>query len=144
MFQNASRGKHLHHDMQHNTGHSRIKDDDIESVLEMFNTCCIKNPLAQSLSNRHELNEEEYLKVDGYMKTLLDDISKSTSQAETKHAGAKFQAKMPPCSNSGCSKVVILQCSKCKAVKYCGKDCQKSHWNESHKKQCKHIVIDVE
>jgi len=74
---------------------------------------------------------------------VLDDISKSTSEAETKLDGAKYQAKMPPCSNSGCSKVGILYCPNCKAVKYCGKDCQKSHWTESHKKQCKRIVVDV-
>jgi len=78
------------------------------------------------------------------MKTLPEDISKSSNQAEAKHAGAKFQAKMPPCSNSGCSKLGILRCSKCKGVKYCGKDCHKFDLNESHKKQCKRIVVDVE
>jgi len=124
----------LHYNMQDDKGHFGIEHDD--SLVSMLNSC-IRNPLAQSLSNGHELSPEEYRKADGYMETLLDDISKSTSQAEIKLAGAKYQAKLPPCSNSGCSKVGILQCSKCKAVKYCGKDCQKSHWTEAHKKQCK-------
>jgi hypothetical protein len=114
-------------------------DDELDPILRMFNMNCIKNPLANSLNNGHELNAEEYQKVDGYMKTLLDDISNSRNQTEVNNAAAKFQSKMPPCSNSGCLKVGILQCSKCKVTKYCGKDCQKSHWNKSHNKECKHF-----
>jgi len=121
--------------MQRDTGHFGIEEDD--ALVAMLNECCIKNPLAQSLSNGHELSQEEFVKVDGYMKKLLSDISNSTSQAEAQLAGAKYQAKLPPCSNPGCPKVGILRCSKCKVVKYCGKGCQQSHWNESHKKQCK-------
>jgi hypothetical protein len=132
----------IHPDMFHPPGHSDSDGDELDPILQMFNMNCIKNPLARSLHNGHELNAEEYQKVDGYMKTLLDDITKSTNQTEVKHAAAKFHSKMPPCSKSGCLKVGILQCSKCKVAKYCGKDCQKSHWNESHNKQCKNLKSD--
>jgi len=115
-------------------------DHEIESVLAMFNMRCIKNPLAESLKNGHELNREEYDKVHGYIGTLLDDLGECTSEATVQEAGARFQAKMPPCANSGCLKIGILQCSQCKAIKYCGRDCQKSHWKTSHKKMCKGIV----
>lgn len=29
-----------------------------------------------------------------------------------------------------------LQCSRCKSVMYCGRDCQVKHWSNGHKKQC--------
>eukprot|EP00563_Minutocellus_polymorphus_P016227 CAMPEP_0181056892 /NCGR_PEP_ID=MMETSP1070-20121207/19957_1 /TAXON_ID=265543 /ORGANISM="Minutocellus polymorphus, Strain NH13" /LENGTH=379 /DNA_ID=CAMNT_0023136265 /DNA_START=24 /DNA_END=1163 /DNA_ORIENTATION=+ len=30
----------------------------------------------------------------------------------------------------------LSQCSKCKVVRYCGRDCQLAHWNAGHKKDC--------
>lgn len=36
-----------------------------------------------------------------------------------------------------CFKPAYLQCSVCHSVYYCGPDCQKKHWRESHKKACK-------
>eukprot|EP01064_Diplonema_japonicum_P022754 TRINITY_DN328_c1_g1_i1.p1 TRINITY_DN328_c1_g1~~TRINITY_DN328_c1_g1_i1.p1 ORF type:complete len:261 (+),score=49.80 TRINITY_DN328_c1_g1_i1:60-842(+) len=40
---------------------------------------------------------------------------------------------------SGCNKKVekSLRCSACKAVFYCGADCQVSHWKSQHKAACK-------
>jgi len=35
-----------------------------------------------------------------------------------------------------CSKPASLLCGRCKAVSYCSKNCQSSHWN-THKKVCK-------
>ena len=42
------------------------------------------------------------------------------------------------CANPSCSTGVFagLQCSRCKAVSYCSKDCQALHW-KAHKKSCK-------
>ena len=31
----------------------------------------------------------------------------------------------------------LLKCSRCKNAFYCGRDCQKSHWTQSHKKLCR-------
>lgn len=37
------------------------------------------------------------------------------------------------CKKTGCK---LSQCSKCKIVQYCGRDCQLAHWNAGHKKDC--------
>ena len=34
-----------------------------------------------------------------------------------------------------CGKPATAQCSRCKAIHYCSRDCQKQHWPE-HKKSC--------
>jgi MYND finger len=30
----------------------------------------------------------------------------------------------------------LLRCAKCKSVGYCGKECQREHWNMGHKRDC--------
>ena len=34
----------------------------------------------------------------------------------------------------------IKQCSKCRFISYCSKECQKEHWEKVHKKQCKYLA----
>lgn len=36
-----------------------------------------------------------------------------------------------------CGRASTKQCSACKLVKYCSADCQSSHWNSGHKRECK-------
>ncbi|KAL1221439.1 Ubiquitin carboxyl-terminal hydrolase 19 [Cardamine amara subsp. amara] len=36
-----------------------------------------------------------------------------------------------------CGKVSTKKCSRCKSVRYCSAECQKSDWNSGHKKKCK-------
>lgn len=33
-------------------------------------------------------------------------------------------------------KGTMQQCSKCKLVAYCGRQCQMKHWNDGHKFRC--------
>lgn len=40
------------------------------------------------------------------------------------------------CVNCFSDKGKTLKCGACKMVRYCSKECQKSHWNEIHKSQC--------
>ena len=35
---------------------------------------------------------------------------------------------------------VPSHCSRCKAVSYCGKQCQTQHWADGHKKACKKLL----
>ena len=47
------------------------------------------------------------------------------------------------CANCGVAetagKVALKPCSRCKAVVYCGKECQMQHWKKAggHKAECK-------
>mmetsp|Transcript_36633 Transcript_36633/g.47307 ORF Transcript_36633/g.47307 Transcript_36633/m.47307 type:complete len:687 (+) Transcript_36633:22-2082(+) len=43
---------------------------------------------------------------------------------------------MDLCSNQNCTKKGVKVCTRCKKVKYCGKECQKEHWLSIHKKKC--------
>ena len=42
------------------------------------------------------------------------------------------------CAGCGESKKPLKACGKCRQFSYCNKECQVSHWNEGHKKLCKH------
>jgi hypothetical protein len=45
------------------------------------------------------------------------------------------------CAN--CNKDASHQCKRCKAVTYCGKNCQKTHWKAEHKGICKALSIGI-
>ena len=30
----------------------------------------------------------------------------------------------------------LLKCSRCKRVRYCGRECQRAHWRAGHKAEC--------
>lgn len=34
----------------------------------------------------------------------------------------------------------LLRCSKCKTARYCSKDCQRQHWRDGHREECKPYV----
>ncbi|KAF7328786.1 hypothetical protein MVEN_02507500 [Mycena venus] len=40
------------------------------------------------------------------------------------------------CSGNSCCEEAELACSKCKTVRYCGKECQSWHWKNGHKIRC--------
>ncbi len=51
------------------------------------------------------------------------------------------------CGNPGCGNFAgaaeagleLKQCGGCKAVRYCGADCQRAHWRGPHKQECKDL-----
>ncbi len=52
----------------------------------------------------------------------------------------------PRCSNFGgdCEWALPLkQCGGCRAVRYCGADCQRAHWREGHRAECKALAAGV-
>jgi len=51
-----------------------------------------------------------------------------------KHA-AKQASRCANCDKTG----KLLECSLCFSVAYCSKECQVSHWNSKHKKECKRL-----
>ncbi len=49
----------------------------------------------------------------------------------------------PRCANFGgdCEDALPLkQCGGCRAVRYCGPDCQRGHWREGHRLECKELA----
>ncbi len=52
----------------------------------------------------------------------------------------------PRCGNFGCEgewALPLKQCGGCRAVRYCGADCQRAHWREGHKAECKALAAGV-
>ncbi len=52
----------------------------------------------------------------------------------------------PRCGNFGCEgewALPLKQCGGCRAVRYCGADCQRAHWREGHKAECKALAAGM-
>ncbi len=52
----------------------------------------------------------------------------------------------PRCSNFAgeCEGVLpFKQCGGCRAVRYCGADCQRAHWREGHRAECKLLAAET-
>jgi splicing suppressor protein 51 len=70
--------------------------------------------------------------------------------AEVRRAGrAAIKAWKPlPSACLGCFKIgstadgTLMQCSRCKVIKYCSGACQKAHWPK-HKESCKKYAVDT-
>jgi MYND finger/Sel1 repeat len=43
------------------------------------------------------------------------------------------------CEKGEAQGVTVKRCARCKAIVYCGRDCQAQHWNMGHKVDCKSI-----
>ncbi len=64
-------------------------------------------------------------------------------------AGALPRLRM--CGNPRCSNFTqksegalpLKQCGGCRAVRYCGAECQRAHWREGHKAECKELMAAV-
>ena len=91
--------------------------------------------------------DETSLSGDEYMKEMFTRIhsaaSKETGKSVeeiNKEVEDNFMKKYfgETCECEDCDKPAVLQCSRCKSVKYCNKECQLSDWGK-HKKKCKKI-----
>ena len=79
---------------------------------------------------------EGKLRMLGLMKCLDPSPTKQWSEAAKKAlARGRPLVDTPNCSCPGCTQCGVLLCSRCKTVRYCSSECQKSHW-KTHKKLC--------
>jgi hypothetical protein len=52
-----------------------------------------------------------------------------------------LEKDLPLCNGCAKTQPKLLQCGKCGVTKYCSKECQIKHWNESHKYNCQAIRL---
>jgi hypothetical protein len=69
--------------------------------------------------------------------------SSASSQARLENVKTRLQkALMDKCSNPDCTNAqegtTLSECSGCRSVRYCSRDCQLAHWS-AHKELCKSI-----
>ena len=78
---------------------------------------------------------------------FLNDLNKETAGVVHAFSVPGCQRREPPaegearcvvCRVPASDTVTLMKCGKCKAVKYCSRDCQKTHWKE-HRKVCKQV-----
>ena len=62
-----------------------------------------------------------------------------TAEAVREMANGLYEMLYTQCANCGAKNKPLKSCAKCRAVKYCSKECQKKNWAESHMKNCKLI-----
>ena len=43
------------------------------------------------------------------------------------------------CGSTPSNDEKLLRCSACRVIKYCNINCQRNHWSQCHKKECKTI-----
>ena len=72
-------------------------------------------------------------------KEVLEMYPNDTAEAVREMANGLYEMLYTQCANCGAKNKPLKSCAKCRAVKYCSKECQKKNWAESHMKNCKLI-----
>ena len=64
---------------------------------------------------------------------------------KTQGTDATVRSLMDAVSCAGCGVLSpgLLKCSGCRRVAYCGPECQRSHWKQSHKQHCAELAREA-
>ena len=65
-----------------------------------------------------------------------EDIKEEVQRLADLYSHSTIEGLMDGFKCAKCKKEAFKRCSKCKKVWYCSKECQVSHWKESHKAEC--------
>eukprot|EP00984_Skeletonema_dohrnii_P006023 scaffold2130_cov106-Skeletonema_dohrnii-CCMP3373.AAC.10 len=86
------------------------------------------------------------------VQAMLDDLQRRSTAGSTAELVEKITTPHPgnplvsglKCEGCGISQEdaekALLQCARCHQVCYCSRECQKSHWKESHKNICAKVT----
>ncbi|KAL0297394.1 UNVERIFIED_CONTAM: Ubiquitin carboxyl-terminal hydrolase 18 [Sesamum radiatum] len=79
-----------------------------------------------------------YFVVDSNFGSTAADFSTDRKSEESMATAVGGAAEVPD-SCAVCGRLTKKQCARCKMVKYCSEDCQRSHWNSEHMTKCKDV-----
>ena len=129
-----------------------INNDLTLSMLPMPNEGCdveVVKSLRESIQKRVTPMLEAIANEDGFSNfiawcsvalTLQGIDNKGNVIASASHSSNpslyKISCDKPTCSYCSRSSDGLKKCSRCHSVQYCGRECQKNHWN-THKSHCK-------
>ena len=116
--------------------------------------------LARELGGRLGMSEEDITKLIGTANAQLRGGDEGGKRALDDAAKVAALSSMPPgiprelrenvlegarealvcgaerCSRAECTKAGTNRCSKCRSVRYCGRECQLADWRAGHKREC--------
>ncbi len=72
-------------------------------------------------------------------KEILEMYPNDTTEAVQDMVRGLYEKMYAQCANCGDKNKPLKSCAKCRAVKYCSKECQTQNWGQTHKKICKLI-----
>lgn len=75
---------------------------------------------------------------------MIKDLKKESKKSPPKKIKSldiqtKMKCNYAPCQNKETYVGEFKKCARCRIVRYCSRKCQKKHWKEIHKHQCKSI-----
>lgn len=92
-----------------------------------------------------DLDDMSPLKMSTGGGVMKSDVCKLVLEVAQKEGSASRKAKKQNeqiCANcmKDLSNESINKCAACDSVAYCGKECQREHWSNGHKKECKKLA----
>jgi len=93
------------------------------------------NRLKEDLSNKNFLTETSEMEEIN-LKEENERLRLSLKKVSKYYKFAQAKCARKPCPNRESHDKEFPRCSQCKVVKYCSGECQRKHWNTSHKKWC--------
>jgi MYND finger len=91
--------------------------------------------LLMSRPQFHSLDDQQKLDIQRLDEFLLS-IEGMPEDTFVRGARDHLQRYLDQCDEPDCSQTAELWCSRCKGVRYCGRDCQTRHWSREHKLWC--------
>ncbi|KAL6061126.1 ubiquitin-specific protease [Balamuthia mandrillaris] len=95
--------------------------------------CMSRSPLFGELEPPSQLRKEGSVSVgpQGPVVAVRQYFAETPSDAGDDDSSSE-EKQCAVCGRSNATKL----CSRCKAVRYCGRDCQLSHWQGGHRQEC--------
>ncbi|KAK2658447.1 hypothetical protein Ddye_004980 [Dipteronia dyeriana] len=79
----------------------------------------------------------KYFEVDANFEGSSDRNRRRSAAAMSPSSSVPVADAAADPSCVSCGSPGVKKCSRCKSVRYCSEDCQKTHWHSGHKTECK-------
>ena len=83
--------------------------------------------------------EEQINVIEGMVKQLKKTSKKSPKNMKTLDIQTRMKCNFLLCGNRETYVGEFSKCARCRIVRYCSRSCQKKHWKDIHKYECKPI-----
>ncbi|KAK3210460.1 hypothetical protein Dsin_015166 [Dipteronia sinensis] len=85
----------------------------------------------------------KYFEVDANFEGSSDRNRRRAAAAMSPSSSVPVADAADDPSCVACGSPGVKKCSRCKSVRYCSEDCQKTHWQSGHKTECKYHAKEM-